>query len=131
VHSISWKRRRDLLKVQVEKNISQHSLIADCPTRWGSMGKMVARLLEQDEVVQIVLSSDQKTRHLVATWQDVHVWESLHKALSSLDDLTDFLSGDSHIMVSSIVPVLHNLAADVLKQLPDDTEVTKPLKKDN
>jgi len=127
--SVSWKRRRDLLKVQVEKNIPQHKLIADCPTRWGSMGRMVKRLLEQDKAVQIVLSSDRKTRHLVATWQDVHVWESLHKALSPLDDLTDFLSGDSHITVSSIVPVLHNLAADVLKQLPDDTELTKAIKK--
>jgi len=64
-------------------------------------------------------------------WQDVHVWESLHKALSPLDDLTDFLSGDSYIAVSSIVPVLHNLTADVLKQLPDDTELTKAIKKDN
>jgi len=127
--SVSWKRRRDLLKVQVEKNIPQHSLIADCPTRWGSMGKMVARLLEQDEAVQIVLSSDRKTRHLVDTWQDVHVWESLHKALSPLGNLTDFLYGDSHIKVSSIVPVLHDLAADVLKQLPDDTELTKAIKK--
>jgi len=42
----------------VEKNIPQHKLIADRPTRWGSMGKMVTRLLEQDEAVQIVLSSD-------------------------------------------------------------------------
>ena len=59
----------------------------------------------------------------------MHVCESLHKPLSPLDDLTDFLSGDSHITVSSIVPVLHNLAADVLKQLPDDTELTKAIKK--
>ena len=59
----------------------------------------------------------------------MHVCESLYKPLSPLDDLTDFLSGDSHITVSSIVPVLHNLAADVLKQLPDDTELTKAIKK--
>jgi len=32
-------------------------------------------------------------------------------------------------MVSSTVPVLHNLAANVLKQLPDDTELTKAIKK--
>ena len=80
--SVSWKRSKDLVKIQVEKNLPQHSLIADCPTCWGSMGKMIARLLEQDEAIQVVLSSDQKTRLLIATWQDIHVWESLHKALS-------------------------------------------------
>ena len=127
--SVSWKRRRDLAKVQVEKNLPQHSLIADCPTRWGSMGKMTARLLEQDEAVQVVLSSDRKTRHLIATWQDIHVWESLHKALSPLDELTDFLSGDSHITVSSIIPVLHNLATKLLKETQDDSELTKTMKK--
>ena len=70
-----------MVKTQVEKNLPQHSLIADCPTQWGSMGKMIARLLEQDEAVQAVLSNDQKTRVLIATWQDIYVWESLHKAL--------------------------------------------------
>ena len=127
--SVSWKRRRDLVKIQVEKNLPQHNLIADCPTRWGSMGRMIARLLEQDETVQAVLSSDRKTRHLIATWQDIHVWESLHNALSPLDELTDFLSGDSHITVSSIIPVLHNLATKVLKETQDDSELTKTIKK--
>ena len=90
---------------------------------------MIARLLEQDEAVQAVLSSDRKTRHLIATWQDIHVWESLHKALSPLNELTDFLSGDSHITVSSIIPVLHNLATKVLKETQDDNELTKTIKK--
>ena len=100
----------------------QHNLIADCPTCWGSMGKMIARLLEQEEAVQAVLSSDRKTGHLIATWQDTHVWESLHKELSSLDELTDFLSGDSHIIVTSIIPVLQNPATKVLKETQEDTK---------
>ena len=37
---------------------------------------MIARLLEQDEAVQAILSSDWKTRHLIATLEDIHVWES-------------------------------------------------------
>ena len=36
--------------------------------------------------------------------------ESLAAALSPLEDLTDFLSGDTHIIVSSLIPVLYNLA---------------------
>lgn len=66
---------------------------------------------------------------MIATWQGIHVWESLHKVLSPLDDLTDLLSGDSHITVSSIVPILHNLATKVLKETQDDSELTKTIKK--
>ena len=42
-------------------------------TVYFSMGKMITRLLEQDEALQVVLSNDWKTRHLIATWQDLCV----------------------------------------------------------
>ena len=37
------------------------------PTRWGSMSKMVSRILEQKEPIRLVLSSDRITSHLVPT----------------------------------------------------------------
>ena len=83
-------------------------------TRWGSMEKMVSRLLEQEEAVRVVLSEDRKTTHLIPTWQDIQVWESISSALSPIADLTDLLSGDSHVTVSSIQPVLHNLCHKIL-----------------
>ena len=48
-YSTSWKRQLDLSIVQVDKKLPQHMLIADCPIRWGSMAKMISRLLEQED----------------------------------------------------------------------------------
>ena len=99
--STRWKKRRELKKVQVEKDLPQHNLIADWQTRWGFMEAMVSRLLEQDDAVRVVLSSDRKSSHFVLTWQDIHVMESLSKVLSHVAELTDFLSGEKHVTVSS------------------------------
>ncbi len=93
------------------------------------MQAMVARLLEQEEAVRAVLSSDRKTSHLIPSWQDVEVLESIHVALSPLADLTDFLSGENHITISSIIPVLHNLKTKILVENEDDTNLTKDIKK--
>ena len=71
--------------------------IQECPTRWGSMNKMIARILEQEEAIRCVLSSDRKTASLSLTWQDKEVLESMNKVLSRLSSLTDILSGDSYV----------------------------------
>ena len=76
---MSWKKRRDLAKAQTELKLPQHSLIADCPTRWGSSHKMVSRILEQETVIRS--GSDRKTSHLLPTWQDIEVLESINKEL--------------------------------------------------
>lgn len=62
--SMSWKRRRDLASTQVTMNVPQHSLSADCVTRWGSTGKMVERIREQQEAINFVLGNDRKASHL-------------------------------------------------------------------
>ncbi len=93
------------------------------------MEAMVARLLEQEEAVRVVLSSDRKITHLIPTWQDLQVLESISKALSPVSELTDFLSGENHITVSSIIPILHNLKTKVLLPSEDDTTLTKDIKK--
>ena len=80
--STSWKSRRDLSIVQTEKKLPQHM--------------MISRLLEQEDEIRAVLGFDRDISHLLPTWQDIHVWESLAAALSPLEDLTDFLSGDTH-----------------------------------
>ena len=104
-------------------------LITDCPTRWGSMAKMISRLLEQEEAIRAVLGLNRDTSHLLPTWQDIHAWESLTAALSPLEDLTDFLSGDIHVTVSSVIPVLYNLANKILKEKENDSTLTKNIKK--
>ena len=127
--STSWKRRRGLSIGQIEKKLLQHMLIADCPTRRGSMAKMIARLLEQEDAIRAVLGLDRDTSHLLPTWQDIHVWESLAAALSPLEDLTDFLSGDTHVTVSSVIPVLFKFVNKILKENENDSTLTRNIKK--
>ena len=40
--SISWKKRYDLAKAQMDNGLPSHTLVADCPTRWGFIQKMVS-----------------------------------------------------------------------------------------
>jgi len=62
---------------------------------------LVARLLEQEAALRQVLSADRKTAHLVPTWQDLEVLESIDKALSPLADFTDILSGEKYVTFSA------------------------------
>ena len=87
--SMSWKRRRDLTKAQINLELRQCSLVSDCATRWGSMAKMVSRILQQEEAIRVVLSIDRKVSHLVPTWQDIDVLTSIDHALSRISSLTD------------------------------------------
>lgn len=126
--SFSWKKKRDLAAAREELNLPQHKIVTESPTRWGSHQKMVARVLEQEKAISQVLSVDKKTRHLVPTWQDIDILESLHKALNPLLDFTDALSGEDYVSVSYLKPVLHLLNEEVLKHNDDDTELTKTIK---
>lgn len=91
--SHSHKKKQALTAAQIELKLPQHSLIADCETRWGSKFKMMQRALEQEPAIRRVLSQDRKASHLVPTWQDVDILESVVKALEPVADFTDMLSG--------------------------------------
>ena len=97
--SHSWKKKRDLTKAQNDLGLPQHSLVTDCPTRWGSLIKMIDRILEQEACIRQVLVVDRKNAHLIPTWQDLEVLESMKAALGQLDDFTDMLSGEQKVSV--------------------------------
>lgn len=126
--SYSWKKKRDMAAAQEEHNLPQHKLVTESPTRWGSRQKMVARVLEQQKAISQVLTADRKTRHLVPTWQDVDVLESMNEALSPLLEFTDSLSGESYVSVSYLKPVLHLFRTELLKPTEDEAQLTKDLK---
>ena len=58
------------------------------------MQKMKSRVLEQQKAIYVVLNDDRKYRHLIPSWQDVDVLESLEAALGPLADFTDMLSAE-------------------------------------
>lgn len=122
--SHSWKKKNALSEVQKQLNLPEHSLITECATRWGSRRKMIERVSEQSKV----LSEDSKTRHLVHTWQDTEVLESVNAALHPLQVFTDALSGESYVSISYLKPVLHHLKTSTLAEKDNDTDLTKAIK---
>ena len=118
--SHSWKRRRELAAVQAELGLPVHQLITESLTRWGSRQAMIERVLEQERAIARVLGSDKKCRHLVPTWQDVEILESVNKAVKPLQDFTDALSGESYVTVSIIKPTLSMFRSNLLK--PEDKD---------
>ncbi|XP_017330427.1 E3 SUMO-protein ligase ZBED1-like [Ictalurus punctatus] len=126
--SYSWKKKWDLAAAQEEYHLPQHKLISETPTRWGSRQQMVRRVLEQKRAITEVLSKDKKTRSLVPTWQDVDVLESIDAALSPLLEFTNALSGESHVSVSFLKPVMHLFNTSILKEAEDDTDLTRTIK---
>lgn len=117
-----------MAKAQAELHLPPHRLITETPTRWGSRQQMVERVLEQEKAISQVLKADKKNRHLVPTWQDLDVLESVNRALSPLMEFTDALSGEEYVSVSYLKPVLHLLNNSVLSPDENDTELTKQLK---
>ena len=126
--SHSWKKRRELTKIQTDLGIPHHSLIIDCQTRWRSSQKMISRILEQEKALRQVLSMDRKTAHLVPTWQDLEVLESINKALAPLADFTDILSGEKYVTFSALIPPLKHIIDDVLQHDEEDTTLTTDIK---
>ena len=90
---------------------------------------MVARVLEQEKAIRQVLSSERKTAHLIPTWQDIDVLESVDKVLSPLAELTDIMSGEMYITVSSIKPLLRHMTSDILVPKEDETQLGRDIKK--
>ena len=78
------------------------------------MNKMVSRLLEMEEAVRRVLTSDRKTAHLTPTWQDIDVLKSINSVLSQLTSLTDILSGENYVTISALLPLMDVLNNSIL-----------------
>ncbi|KAL0147863.1 hypothetical protein M9458_056822, partial [Cirrhinus mrigala] len=127
--SMSWLKRRDLKKAQMEADIPQHNLVLDVSTRWGTKQKMIDRVLEQIPAIRRVLIDDRKHGHLNPTWQDVSVLESINAALKPVADFTDVLSGEKYVTVSSVKPVLDLLKDELLSPDSNDTTLTSNIKK--
>lgn len=85
-------------------------------------------MLEQSKALSQVLSEDRKTCHLVPTWQDTEVLESINNALRLLQDFTDALPGEMYVVVSYLKPVLHLLKSSILAENDEDTDLTKAIK---
>jgi hypothetical protein len=89
---------------------------------------MVDKILEQEAAIHQVLSGDRKSSHLIPSWQDIDVLKSVSKALSPLKEFTDILSGERHVTVSAVKPMLKVLKDSVLAPGSSETQLTKDIK---
>ncbi len=89
---------------------------------------MVARVLEQAPAIRRVLD-ERRSQHLIPTWQDIEVLESVNAALKKVTDFTDALSSEKTVTASSVKPVLRLLSEDLLLPTEEDTELTRNLKR--
>lgn len=124
----SWKKSRDLKEVQEEKGLPQHKLKVDVSTRWGSTLDMLHRIVEQQEAIRLVLATDRKLSHLIPNWQDFDVMDSILAALAPLRDMTDLLSGESHITISAVRPLIQHLSSTILSHKDGDSTLTREIK---
>ncbi|XP_056445916.1 E3 SUMO-protein ligase ZBED1-like isoform X2 [Gadus chalcogrammus] len=126
--SYSWQRKRQLAEAQRELKLPEHTLKTECPTRWGSRQAMISRVLEQHKAIAQVLSDDRKARHLIPSWQDTDILESISKALQPLTEFTDALSSEKYVSVSFVKPVLHLFRSSILKVQDDESDLTCTIK---
>ena len=83
----SWKRTKESHQTLRTEGNTHKKLHADVSTRWGSTIFMVKQIKEQIDAIHTVLSDDRKASHLVPTWQDSDVIDSLIAALEEVTDL--------------------------------------------
>ena len=88
---------------------------------------MMERILEQMEAIRIVLGGDRNLSHLIATWQDCDVLQSVTAVLKALKVMTDALSGKKYITIYAIKPPLSHLISEVLIE-KEDIELTKEIR---
>ena len=100
----------------------------DFQTCWGSSLQMIKRASEQQAAIGIVLVNDIRTSHLVLTWQDCSVINSVIVALDLLGELTDTLS-EKHITISAVKPLLNKLTMELLNETATDTSLTAQMKR--
>ncbi|XP_057694544.1 E3 SUMO-protein ligase ZBED1-like [Corythoichthys intestinalis] len=126
--SYSYRLKKELAWAQKELKLPEHGLKVECPTRWGSKQAMIERVLEQQKAILKVLSSDQKSRHLVPTWQDIEILDAINKALQPLIEFTEALFSEKYVGLSYVKPVLHLFCSFILKVSHDVPDLTNTMK---
>ena len=71
-------------EIQQQKDSPLKKLKGDVCTRWGSKADMIERTIEQQDAICVVLGQDWKVSHLVSSWQDFDVLQSLLEAVRDL-----------------------------------------------
>jgi len=80
--------------------------------------------MEQQDAIRMVLGQDRKVSHLVPSWQDFDVLQSVLNAIKGFKDLTDLLSGEKRVTCSTIKPPIEVINDKIVVPRDDDTDLT-------
>ena len=97
-------------------------------TRWGSKADMIKRIIEQQDAIRVVLGQDRKVSHLIPSWQDFDVLQSVLEVVRGFKDLTDLLSGEKRVTCSAIKPLIEVVNDKIVTPNDDNTELTLEIK---
>ena len=75
-----------------------------------------------------MLGQDRKVSHLIPSWQDFDVLQSVLEAVRGFKDLTDLLSGEKRVTCSAIKPLIEVVNDKIVTPKDDDTELTLEIK---
>ena len=89
LHFHTVGKKHDLTKAQSDLGLPQYYLVTYCVTCWKFQLKMIDRVVQQEACIRQVLTTDRKNAHLIPTWQDLDVLESMKPAFKQLDNFTD------------------------------------------
>ena len=87
---------------QEQEKLTVSRVKLDDVTHWGSAYDMIERILEQMEGIRTVLGGDRNSTHLIPTWQDCKVLQSVATILTALKVMTDALYGEKCITISTV-----------------------------
>lgn len=62
--------------------------------------------MEQQDAIRVVLRQDRKVSHLIPSWQNFDVLQSVLEAVKGFKDLTDLLSAEKRVTCSAIKPLI-------------------------
>ena len=95
---------------------------------WGSTYCMVSRIIEQQQAMCAVLASDHKHWHKMPSDAEFATLEAVCAVLEPLSNFTDALSGEKHVTVSAVHPLLDHILTSIVSFSSDDCTVVKEMK---
>ena len=81
---------------------------------------MIDRILEQQQAVSAVLANDRKNWHHMPTDQEFSVLETVISVLKPLSIFTDALSGEKHLTISAVRPLLRHILDEIFVVSAED-----------
>jgi hypothetical protein len=117
--------RTKLKKVLKDMKMPDKQHVNDVVTRWGSKYKMLKRVKELMPATNHILMDDNKNRDLTINWQEAEIIDRIISSLEGFQQLTDMLSGDENVTISSVIPLLRHIFT-----LCETTDDQSPMEKD-